>query len=122
METKKTQPNQDLGKRTRAYAIGIIRLYSSLPKVVEVQIIAKQLLRAGTSVGAQYAEAKRAKSNRDFINELEGALQELEETLYWLDLLNETGAFKAGIIHPLQKETNELIAIFVTVVKKVKSK
>ena len=78
-----------MGERTRRYAIAVIRLYASLPKNTEVQVIAKQLLRSGTSVGAHYAEAHRAKSNKDFVNKLQGALQELEETLYWLGLLKE---------------------------------
>lgn len=75
------KPRQDLRKRTREYAIRIIRFYSVLPKRTEFQIIGKQLLRSGTSVGAQYSEAYRAKSNKDFITKIEGALQELEETL-----------------------------------------
>lgn len=86
IEPSKTR---DLQKRTKEFAIAIIRLYTSLTKSTEHQVIGRQFLRSGTSVGAQYAEAKRAKSSKDFITKLEGALQELEETRYWLDLLGE---------------------------------
>ncbi len=86
------------------------------------QVLGKQILRSGTSPGAQYRETNRAKSDRDFISKMEGALQELDETEYWLELLSESGTVNPATVEPLQKETNELIAIFVTIVKKVKSR
>lgn len=116
------KPRQDLRKRTRVFAIQIVRLYSSLPKSTEAQVLGKQLLRAGTSVGAQYAEAQRAKSNKDFVTKIEGSLQELEEVLYWLDLLIEINPSSSETLAAIQKETNELLAIFVTIVKRVKSR
>src|SRR5712691_3570132 len=85
------QKNQDLKARTREFALRIIRLYTSLPKTTEAQVMGKQALRSGTSVGAHYREACRAKSNADFINKIEGALQELDETLYWLEMIAESG-------------------------------
>ncbi len=112
----------DLSKRTRIFALQIIRLYSSLSKSTEAQVIGRQLLRSGTSAGAQYSEANFAKSNKDFINKIEGSLQELEETAYWLNLLKDAGLAKGEMIDPLYKETRELIAIFVTIVKRVKSR
>ena len=75
--------NSDLKIRTKEYALSVIRLFAALPKRTETQILGRQLLRAGTSVGAQYREATRAKSNADFISKMEGSLQELEETEYW---------------------------------------
>ena len=78
-----------LRTRTRQYALRIIRLYSALPKTTEAQVLGRQLLRSGTSVGAHYREAHRAKSNADFVSKIEGGLQELEETGYWLELLHE---------------------------------
>lgn len=113
---------QDLRVRTREFALRIIRLYSSLPKTTEAQVLGKQVLRSGTSVGAQYREGQRAKSDADFINKNEGALQELDETAYWLELLAESGIVSAEKLAPLQKETDELIAIFVTIVTKVKQR
>lgn len=114
------KPKQDLKKRTRDFAIQVIRLYSSLPKSTEGQVLGKQLLRAGTSVGAQYAESQRAKSNKDLITKIEGALQELEEVLYWLDLLTEVKLGNPSTIDTIRNEANELISIFVTIVRRVK--
>jgi len=116
-----SQP-QDIKTRTRDFALRIIKLYASLPKSAEAQVIGKQVLRSGTSVGAHYREASRAKSNPDFISKLEGGLQELEETSYWLELLAPAGIMSAERIAPLLKETGELTAIFITMVKKVKTK
>lgn len=73
---------QDLKPRTTDFALRIIHLYSSLPKTTEAQILGKQVLRSGTSVGAQYREGHRAKSDADVISKFEGVLQELDETDY----------------------------------------
>ena len=121
-ENMEEQLPLDLKVRTKQFALRIIRLYTSLPKTTEDQVIGKQVLRSGTSVGAQYREAQRAKSDADFINKVEGSLQELDETGYWLELLKDSGILSAEKLNPLLKETDELIAIFVTIVKKVKSK
>lgn len=117
-----TPKREDLRKRTRAFALRIIKLYVSLPKSAEAQVIARQLLRSGTSVGAHYAEAYRAKSNKDFISKMEGALQELEETAYWFSLLKDAEIVNASKLADVTKECDELIAIFVTIVRKVKSR
>jgi len=113
---------QDLKKRTREFALRIIKLYSALPKAVEAQILGKQILRSGTSVGAHYREACRAKSTADFISKIEGGLQELDETLYWLELLADAKIVTPSRLDPLQRETNELIAMFVSMAKGVKQK
>ena len=110
----------DLKNRTKAFALRIIRLYQALPKSGEAQVIGKQILRSGTSVGAQYREACRAKSPADFINKMEGSLQELDETGYWLELLAESNIMPVEKLTDLQKETNELTAIFVASVKTTK--
>ncbi len=112
---------RELKERTKCFALNIIRLYSSLPKTVEAQVLGKQVLRSGTSVGAHYREAQRAKSDADFINKMEGALQELDETDYWLELI-ESGILPPTRVQPLRKETDELISIFVTIVTKIKRK
>jgi four helix bundle protein len=114
------QEKQDLRERTKAFALRIIRLYATLPKTTEAQILGKQLLRSGTSVGAQYREASRAKSPADFINKMEGALQELDETDYWLELLGDSEIVAHGRLTDIRGETNELIAIFVASVKTAK--
>jgi four helix bundle protein len=120
-ETHEAEP-RDLKVRTKAFALRIIRLYAALPKTTEAQVLGKQVLRSGTSVGAHYREAQRAKSNADFISKIEGGLQELEETAYWLELLCDSSIVTQERLMPLQDETEELTAIFVTMVKKVKSK
>ena len=118
----KDEKVKDLRARTKEFALRIIRLYTSLPKTTEAQVLGKQVLRSGTSVGAHYHEGSRAKSDADFINKIEGALQELDETAYWLELLVESGIVKAEKLETLIKETDELIAILVTIVTKVKSR
>ncbi|MGC1376836.1 MAG: four helix bundle protein [Anaerolineales bacterium] len=113
---------QDLKARTSDFALRIIRMYTSLPKSTEAQVIGKQVLRSGTSVGAHYREGHRAKSDADVINKFEGALQELDETDYWLDLLVRAEIVPFNKLEALIKETNELIAIFVTIVTRIKKR
>ena len=110
----------DLKDRTKIYALRIIKLYQALPKSGEAQVLGKQILRSGTSVGAQYREACRAKSQADFINKMEGSLQELDETGYWLELLVESNIVPSERLTDLQKENDELTAIFVASVKTAK--
>ena len=78
---------ENLRHRTKRYALAIMDLSLIIPNNPRCWVISKQILRSGTSVGAQYREACRAKSNPDFISKLEGSLQELDETHYWLELL-----------------------------------
>ena len=110
----------DLRVRTKEFALRIIRLYRALPKSGEASVIGKQILRSGTSVGAQYREASRAKSPRDFISKMEGSLQELDETAFWIELLTEADIVPKERMNFLEKETNELIAIFVASIKTAK--
>ncbi len=110
----------DLKIRTRDFALRIIRLYSSLPKSAEAQIIGKQALRSGTSVGANYREGLRARSRSEYATKLNVSLMELEETLYWLELLEEA-VLKNAEITNLQSEAGELCAILVTLIKRSKS-
>jgi four helix bundle protein len=112
----------DLRERTKLFALAVIRFYVGLPKTTEAQILGKQVLRSATSIGAQYREAQRAKSDADFISKIEGALQEAEETLYWLELLAESNITSQAVTQPLSVEVNEIIAIFVTIVNKVKQR
>ena len=112
----------DLETRTTEFALRVIKLYAALPKSTEAQVLGKQLLRCGTSVGAHYREAKRAKSNLDFISKIEGALQELDETSYWLELLERSEIVGARRLAPLRNEAVELTKILVTIAKRVKQK
>ncbi len=108
--------------RTKGFALQVIRLYSSLPKRTEAQVVGKQMLRSGTSVGAHYREAIRARSNAEFISKIEGGLQELEETCYWFELLVEGDIVPKNHIADLQDEANQLIAMMVSSVKTVKAR
>ena len=117
----KMEKPQDLKIRTKQYALRIIRLFAALPKETVAQVLGKQILRAGTSVGAHYREAQRAKSNADFISKIEGGLQELEETEYWLELLGGSEVISERRLSGLAQETDELISIFVSIAKKTKN-
>ena len=112
----------DLKARTKSFAIRIIKLFTSLPKTGEAQVIGKQIVRSGTSVGAQYREACRSRSNSEFISKMQSSLQELDETAYWLELLVDGGIVKPAKLDSLQKETDELIAIFVSSVRTARTK
>jgi four helix bundle protein len=113
--TLDTGKSSDLRLRTRAFAIRIVRLYTSLPKVAEAQVLGNQLLRSGTSVGAQYHEATRSRSNAEFISKIESGLQEL-------NLLIDCGIVKKEKLSGLCQEANELAAIFVASVRTVKKR
>ena len=113
---------QDLKKRTKSFALRIVKLYVSLPKTTEAQVLGKQVLRSGTSVGAHYHEAKRARSTAEFISKIEVGLQELEETVYWLELLVEAEIIKTERLQNLLSEAEELTAILVSSVKTAKNR
>ena len=110
----------DLAARTKSFALQIIRLFSSLPKTAEAQIVGKQLLRSGTSVGANYREAYRGRSKAEFVSKCGDCLREIEETAYWLDLLAEANLTSRERLRAIRQECRELIAIFVTIVKRSK--
>jgi len=112
----------DLRERTTEFALRIVRMYKVLPKTTEAQTLGKQVLRSGTSVGAQFRESQRAKSDADFVNKLESVLQEADETSFWLELLVRAEIVPAKRLESLRKETNEIIAILVTIVTKVKKR
>ena len=108
--------------RAKAFALRIVRLYAALPKTNEAQVMGKQALRSGTSVGAHVREGKRSRSDAELISKTQGALQELEETIYWLELLVDSGTVKVERLASLMEEANELTAILVTSVKTLKAR
>jgi four helix bundle protein len=110
----------DLKIRTRDFALRVIRLYSLLPKSAEAQVIGKQILHSGTSVGANYREGLRARSRSEYATKLNISLMELEETLYWLELL-EAAVLRNVEVNSLKAEAGELCAILVTLIKRAKS-
>jgi four helix bundle protein len=120
-ESPPDSDKRDLRKRTKAFALRVIKVYSALPKTTEAQVIGKQVLRSGTLVGAHYREATRARSTAEFISKVVGGLQELEETVYWLELLIESEIVKETRLNDLLNEAEELTSIFVASVKTAKS-
>lgn len=119
---EKTEKTYDLRKRTKEFALQVVNLTLALPKHPQVQIIGNQLLRSGTSVGANYREGYRARSTQELISKLGICLQELEETIYWIELLEEGRLVLLGKLTEVKKEADELIAIFVSSVKTMKAK
>src|SRR6266852_7314848 len=98
----------DLKIRRRDFALRVIRLYSSLPKSAEAQVIGKQILHSGTSVGANYREGLRARSRSEYATKLNISLMELEETLYWLELL-EAAILRNTEVNSLKAEAGEVL-------------
>jgi four helix bundle protein len=108
---------RDLRVRTKEFGLRVIHLSSSLPRDLESQVMRRQMVRSGTSVGAQYREACRARSPAEFRSKMHSALQELEETEYWLEMLVESKRVAQERMIDLLGEVNELIAIFVASIK-----
>ena len=108
------QKTSDLKQRTKQFALRIIRLYSSLGTSGAAAVIGKQLLRSGTSVGAQYREAARARSPAEFISKMQSATQELDESVYWMELLVESSLVEDRLLEGLKQEADELIRLFVS--------
>jgi four helix bundle protein len=111
-----------LDARTTDYALRMIRLFSALPKTTVAQVLGKQLLRSGTSVGANYREAARSRSKAEFIAKLGDCHKELAESEYWLELLQSEKVLAPRRMEPLLGETRELLAIFVTSLKTARSR
>ena len=111
---------RDLQVRTKRFALGVIRAFAMIPKTMEAQILGKQLLRSGTSVGANYREAYRGRSKPEFIAKCGDSLRELEETAYRLELLVDGNIVQEETVSALQHECDELTAIFVTILKRSK--
>jgi four helix bundle protein len=112
--------SNDLRERTKRYASSVIRLFADLPRTPVAQTIGKQLLRSGTSVAANFREAARARTSAEFASKLEICVQEADETDLWLELLQDDCGVTDIRLQALLRETNELIAIFVTMAKRSK--
>ena len=125
MRTEEIQSEKqegDLRDRTKQFALRIIRLYSALPKTTEAQVLGKQLIRCGTSVGAHYREAYRSRSDAEYAAKIEGGLQELEEAAYWMELLCDAEIVKPDRLADLLDEAQQLAAILITCSKSAKSR
>ncbi len=109
-----------LKKRTKEFALRVIRMTEALPRGHAGKVLGQQILRSATSIGANYREAYRARSTAEFVAKMGDCLRELEETGYWLELIEEAGLLGATKLSALRKETNELTALFVTIIKSKK--
>ena len=115
------QPKVDLRERTKNFALGVVRMFAKLPKTTEAQVLGRQLLRSGTSVGANYREAYRGRSRAEFISKCGDCLREIEETAYWLELLVAADIASFDDLSSLRQECDELTAIFVSIIKQSKA-
>ena len=104
-------------KRTKAYALGVIHVVESLPGTQTGRVIGNQLLRSGTSVGANYRAAARAKSRADFVSKMGTVEEEADESLYWMELLIEAGLVDVGRLEDLMAEGNEILAMVVSSIR-----
>jgi four helix bundle protein len=114
------QQRTDLLERTKKFAVRIFRMCNGLPRSMAAKVLAAQVLRSGTSVGAQYREARRARSSAEFISKLKSATQELEETAYWLELIVETDLMPRKRLQPLQNEAEEIMKMLVASIRTVR--
>lgn len=119
MENKEFSKQLEI--RTRKFAISIIKLSSSLPKTEEGKVIRNQITKSGTSISANYREANRSRSKADFANRIRICESEASETCYWLEIIDELAWIDSIKINPILKESNELVAIYTTIGKKLKT-
>ena len=112
----------DLKKRLKVFALRIIKLSESLPNNTTGKTLGNQIIRSGTSPGANYRSACLGKSDKGFLNKLKMVEEELDETLYWLELIVESGIVKANLLDDLMKENHELFKIIVSSINTMKKK
>jgi len=105
-------PAEQIKRRAKQFALRIIRLFRALPRAAEAQVIGRQLLRSGTAVAANYRAVCRARSKAEFVAKIGVVVEEIDETVFWLEMLVEAGIVRANRMEPLLKEANELLAIF----------
>jgi four helix bundle protein len=113
----KDMNQEEMKQRTKLFALGIIQLVESLPKERTAEVLGRQLLRSGTSVGSNYRSACRAKSIADFISKMGIVEEEADESLYWMELLIEAGIEVNMKVEALMKEAGELLSITVASIK-----
>jgi four helix bundle protein len=117
MEEAQFMTKDELKRRTRQFALDVIRLVELLPRSRTTEVLGKQLLRSGTSVGANYRAACRAKSSADFVSKMGIVEEEADEAIYWMELLVDSGCVGADGVHALLQEADELLAITVSSIK-----
>jgi four helix bundle protein len=116
-----SQP-EELRERTKQFAIRIVNMFRSLPRTEEARVLGKQVLRSGTSVAANYRAVCRSRSRADFVSKLAVVTEEADETLFWLEILVETGIIPRTRMESPLAEANELIRIFGASIHTAKAK
>jgi four helix bundle protein len=116
-ERREAASEPDLKKRTNAFALRILKLVDATPETTAGRALASQIVRSGTSVAANYRAACRAKSPADFIAKMGTVEEEADETLFWLELIEESELVTPGKLAAIKQEANELIAITVASIK-----
>ncbi len=104
--------HQQLRKRTKDFALRVIRMTQALPKTKEADVLGRQVLRSSTSVAANYRATGQARSKPEFISKLAVVLEEADETVFWLEMLADSGVIKPARLAALQQEANQLVAVF----------
>ncbi len=112
------QSGENLQSRTKRFSVAIVKFVQSLPSTYIAREIGRQLLRSGMSVGSNTRAAYRARSNKEFISKLGIVIEEADESAYWLELLMESDICNNDKTHELHKEANELVSIFVSIIRK----
>lgn len=103
---------EKLRLRTKRFALAVIKLFQSLPKTEEARLLGRQVLRSGTAIAANYRAAGRARSKAEFVAKVGVVVEEVDETVFWLELLLEAGIVAEARLRDLLAEANELVAIF----------
>ena len=111
MEEDKRQFVEAFKQRTKVFAIRIIKMYRAISKTEEGRIIGKQILRSGTSVAANYRAVNRARSQAEYIAKLGIVVEEADETLFWLELLEESGIIEVNLLSSIKQEAEEILKI-----------
>ena len=111
----------ELERRTQSYAILLIRYSSSLPETAELRVIKSQVVKSGSSIGANYREANKSRSKADFYNKIKICQAESNETIYWLEILKEILDRKGSMLEDLISESKQFLAIFTTIANKLKN-
>lgn len=112
---------EELIKRTKQFAVLVIKFLETLPDGKSIRVLSNQLLRSSTSVGANYRSACKGKSHADFVNKIVIVEEEADESQYWLELMEESGLVSSNVIQPLKQEAKELTAIFTAIGKTAKA-
>lgn len=122
LEARSRKPEgSDLKVRTFEFGVRCVRLAEALPATRAGHAVANQLVRCGTSVGANYRAARRARSPAEFVAKLGIVEEECDETLYWMEMIRALSLMKSSLLNPLQQEANELLSIIITAIKTAKT-